>query len=156
MFLKIQSEAHLHENDVDHFLNMLIFRPPGTHTLQNHGNLFRKCWSVLVLLLLTSLLPISDPVNFYRADSLATGCFLSSGRTITTTMSKGTRVTEGSQHEGKQAVNIMKCLPPIFSPSCIWILCISKGMEHLFHHDTVGLSPGKWVLWSLRPIIHLL
>ena len=142
MFLKIQSEAHLHENDVDHFLNMLIFRPPGTHTLQNHGNLFRKCWSVPVLLLI-SLLPIYGPVSFYRADLLGTGCFLSSGRTITTTMSKGTRVTEGSQHKGKQAVNMIKRLPPIFSPSCIWILCISKGMEHLLHHDTVGLNPGK-------------
>ena len=142
MLLKIQSEAHLHENDVDHFLNMLIFRPPGTHTLQKHGNLFRKGWSVPVLLL-TSLLPIYGPVSFYRADSLGTGCFLSSGRTITTTMSKGTRVTEGSQHKGKQAVNIVKCLPPIFFPSCIWIVCISKGMEHLLHHDTVGLSPGK-------------
>lgn len=155
MFLKIQSEAHLHENDVDHFLNMLIFRPPGTHTLQNHGNLFRKCWSVPVLLLI-SLLPIYGPVSFYRADLLGTGCFLSSGRTITTTMSKGTRVTEGSQHKGKQAVNMIKRLPPIFSPSCIWILCISKGMEHLLHHDTVGLNPGKWVPWSLSPIIHLL
>ena len=120
---------------------------PGTHTLQNYGNLFRKRWSVPVLLLLTFLLPISDPVNFYRADSLATGYFFSFGRTITM-MSKGTKVTEGSQHKGKQGVNMNKCLPPIFSPR-IWILCISKGMEHLLTPSWYcGTKP-----WEMSPMV---
>lgn len=104
--------------------------------------------------LLTPLLPISDHVNSYRAGSLATGCLLSPGRTITS-LNKGTGVTEGSQCKGKQAVNMIKCLPSnIFS-------FLHLDLEHLQGHGALtpqwcsGIKPCESEshgLWGLQLI----